>query len=95
MVKELKLKYSIGAWKDLPDYPTAEDTLYELYEKFENNRFSELSMNYLWLDQDNKPFWKGTVVEENFNRLQAQGFIEVSTGNNEKSWFKIIKHPFA
>ena len=95
MIKELKLKYVIGAWKDLPCYPTTEDTLYELYEKFENNRFSELSMNYLWLDQDNKPMWKGTIVEENFLSLLHKGNIEQASGNNDKTWYKITKHPFA
>lgn len=95
MGNNLKLKYVIGAWKDLPGYPTAEDTLYELYEKFDGNRFSELSMNYLWLDSDNKPFWKGTQVEKNFETLIKSGAIDQSTSNNDKIWYKINKHPFA
>jgi len=93
---KLPVKYQINIWKTLPNYPTREDVLFELYmyiSKKKSDEFSEQTLNGIWYDAGGVANWKGTAHESRINEMMTDGtFGKVRTEEKSgKSWFKIAK----
>lgn len=99
---KVKLKYHLNLWRTLPSYPTQEDILYEIYSfllKDGKKEFSDIAMNYIWKDEEGNPNWKGTAIEDQFNKLIERRTIKKVNkegAKTERSWYKIHKdkNPF-
>ena len=91
---KLKMKYLLGIWKDLPEYPTQEDIIYELNSYLikdgrPDGDFSDQTFNsFLPAGWDKKKH--GKIIKE---LIETQIFekIEKSVGN--KNWYKIKNNP--
>jgi hypothetical protein len=97
---KIKLKYSMNLWKSLPQYPTAEDVLYDIQLyliKEKKKEFSNTSMNYVW-DVLGSTAWIDTKFQERFEELITNGFINKieKNFNDDRQWFVINdeKNPF-
>lgn len=88
------MKYLLGIWKDLPEYPTQEDIIYELNAYLvkdgrPDGDFSDQTFNSFL-----SPGWSKTKHGEIIkNLIETQVFekIEKSVGN--KNWYKIKNNP--
>lgn len=91
---KLKMKYLLGIWKDLPEYPTQEDIIYELNSYLikdgrPDGDFSDQTFNSFlpqnWKEGKHGEIIKGLIESEVFEK------IEKTMGN--KSWYKIKNNP--
>lgn len=90
--ENIPIKYTLGMWKSLPQYPTKLDVLYEIYNHgFKNDKpeFSEQTLNSLWFDEKGAGNWKGTRKETFFNELLKDGTITESKKTGDKAWYVI------
>jgi len=91
---KLKMKYLLGIWKDLQEYPTKEDVIYELNSYLikdgrPDGEFSEQTFNSFLQEG-----WQKTKHNEIVNELFSTGIFEKTgrkTGN--KDWYKIKDNP--
>lgn len=93
--KKLKMKYHLGIWKDLADYPTSEDLIYELNTYLirdgrPNGEFSEQIFNS-FLPKD----WENGKYNELIKELIANGTFQEQSkeGKGSRKWYKIINNP--
>lgn len=91
---KIKIKYLLGIWKDLPDYPTKEDIIYELNSYLikdgrPDGEFSDQTFNS-FLPIGWEETGQGEIVRE---LIESEIFekIEKTTGN--KNWYKIKDNP--
>lgn len=94
------IKYLMNVWKSLPNYPTKLDVLYEIctfLTKSEKTEFSEQTLNGLWCDSKGVASWRGTKLEDGYNKLMEEGFFKLNKSVNGKDWYQINeeKNPFA
>jgi len=91
---KIKMKYLLGIWKDLPEYPTKEDIIYELNsylikEGYPDGVFSkEIFNNFLPKD------WEKDKFGELINELFETGVFEKSKKSTKnKDLYKIKDNP--
>jgi hypothetical protein len=91
---KIKIKYLLGIWKDLPDYPTKEDIIYELNSYLikdgrPDGEFSDQTFNSFlpsgWEENSQGEIVRELIESEIFEK------IEKTTGN--KNWYKIKNNP--
>lgn len=92
--EKIKLKYLLGIWKDLPEYPTKEDVIYELnFYLIKDGRpdgdFSDQTFNS-FLPQG----WESQKYGEIVTELIESGIFEKTEKNTgNKNWYKIKDNP--
>jgi hypothetical protein len=91
---KLKMKYLLGIWKDLPEYPTKEDLIYELNSYLikdgrPDGEFSDQTFNsFLPVD------WEKTKHKEIVSELIETGIFEKTEKTlGNKNWYKIKDNP--
>jgi len=86
---QLKMKYLMGLWKTLPNYPTAEDVFFELQTHLQKSGQSEGDL----AASDFKSLWgSGWAGSPQFNRvseLVSQGLLS-QQGTPAKPKYKIV-----
>lgn len=91
---KLKFKYLLGIWKDLPQYPTKEDLIYELNSYLikdgrPDGEFSDQTFNSFlpigWEKGDHGKIIKELIETGEFEKSER------SIGN--KNWYKIKNNP--
>lgn len=91
---KLKMKYLLGIWKDLPEYPTKEDVIYELNSYLikdgrPDGEFSDQTFNSFlpegWVDDKFGEAVNSLIETEIFEKS------EKTLGN--KNWYKIKDNP--
>ena len=86
------VKYTMGMWKSMPNYPTKLDVLYEVYAnlfKAGKTEFSEQTLNSIWFNSAGAGSWKGTKTEILVQDLIKDGTFKESKTVNEKVWYVI------
>jgi hypothetical protein len=91
---KLKMKYLLGIWKDLPEYPTKEDVIYELNSYLikdgrPDGEFSDQTFNSFlpenWEDEKFRDIVKELIETEIFENTYK------TLGN--QNWDKIKHNP--
>jgi hypothetical protein len=91
---KLKMKYLLGIWKDLPEYPTKEDVIYELNSYLikdgrPDGEFSDQTFNSFlppgWEELKYRDVVKELIETEVFEKTER------TVGN--KNWYKIKDNP--
>lgn len=91
---KIKMKYHMGVWKELPEYPTEEDVIYELNvylmkDNRPNGDFSDQTFNSFlpsgW--EKNK---HGEIIKSLIDRGQ---FEKTERNTSGKNWYKIKENP--
>jgi hypothetical protein len=73
--ENLPMKYILGVWKTLPEYPTHQDVIYEMLTYAgKKNGLTKQDLDKLWPDTDECKKDKLSMVED----LVRDGAIEVS-----------------
>ena len=91
---KLKMKYLLGIWKDLPEYPTKEDVIYELNSYLikdgrPDGEFSDQTFNSFLPEG-----WEGNKFGEAVNELIETDIFEKSEKTlGNKNWYKIKDNP--
>jgi len=91
---KLKMKYLLGIWKDLPEYPTKEDVIYELNSYLikdgrPDGEFSDQTFNsFLPLGWEENKF--GEAVNE---LIETEIFEKTEKTLGNKNWYKIKDNP--
>ena len=84
----------MGVWKELPEYPTQEDVIYELNSYLikdgrPDGDFSEQTFNS-FLGQD----WKESKIKPIIDDLIGSGIFEESEKSvPDKKWYRIKNNP--
>lgn len=91
---KLKMKYLLGVWKNLPEYPTKEDVIYELNTYLlkdgrPDGDFSEQTFNS-FLHQGWEKDKHGELIRELIESGEFEK-IEKTVGN--KNWYRINNNP--
>jgi len=86
--KQLKLKYLMGLWKTLPNYPTAEDVCYELQlhlqkEGLSQGELSSAAFKSLWGSG-----WTDSPQFQRVPELVSQGLL-VQLGTPARPRYKL------
>ena len=87
---KIKFKYLLGVWKNLPEYPTPEDIVYELNvylikDGRPDGDFSRQTFNSIY-GNDWEISKHGSIIESMF---QSGDFIETDKSSESKKWYKI------
>jgi len=91
---KLKIKYLLGIWKDLPEYPTEEDVIYELNSYLlkdgrPDGDFSDQTFNSFLPEK-----WEKAKFGEIVRELIDKGIFEKSEKTlGNKNWYKIKDNP--
>lgn len=91
---KMKMKYHMGIWKDLPEYPCEEDIIFELNvylvkDGRPNGEFSESTFNSFFPSG-----WKDTKHGEIVKNLFDSGIFEKQKGKQgSKNIYKIKSNP--
>jgi hypothetical protein len=91
---KLKIKYLLGIWKDLPEYPTEEDVIYELNSYLlkdgrPDGDFSDQTFNSFLPEK-----WEKEKFGEIVRELIIKGIFEKSEKTlGNKNWYKIKNNP--
>lgn len=91
---KLKTKYLLGIWKDLPDYPTKEDVIYELNSYLTKDgrpdgEFSDQTFNSFLPEE-----WEKTKLNEIVKELiDTEIFEKTERSIGNKNWYKIKDNP--
>jgi hypothetical protein len=91
---KLKMKYLMGVWKELSEYPTKEDIIYELNSYLikdgrPDGDFSDQTFNSFLL-----PGWEKTKHGIAVNELIETGVFEKSEKSvANKNWYRIKDNP--
>jgi hypothetical protein len=91
---KLKMKYLLGIWRDLPEYPTKEDVIYELNSYLikdgrPDGEFSDQTFNsFLPENWESEKF--GDAVKE---LIETEIFEKTEKTLGNKNWYKIKDNP--
>lgn len=91
---KLKMKYLLGIWKDLPEYPTKEDVIYELNSYLikdgrPDGEFSDQTFNSFLPDN-----WETEKFGDHVKELTETGIFEKTEKTlGNKNWYKIKDNP--
>jgi len=91
----IKLKYLMGLWKTLPEYPNTDDVIYEisLYlmkDGRPNGEFSEQTFNSIFGKN-----WTQEKIGEIISRMIETGSInEIDKKSGNKKWYTIKDNPY-
>jgi hypothetical protein len=91
---KLKMKYLLGIWRDLPEYPTREDIIYELNSYLikdgrPDGEFSDQTFNSFLV-----PGWEKTEQGNIIRELIETGIFEKTEKSiGSKNWYKIKENP--
>lgn len=91
---KLKIKYLLGIWKDLPEYPTKEDIIYELNSYLikdgrPDGEFSDHTFNSFLPEG-----WeKNKFGEAVFNLIETEVFEKSEKTLGNKKWYRIKENP--
>jgi hypothetical protein len=91
----IKLKYLMGLWKTLPEYPNPDDVIYEisLYlmkDGRPNGEFSEQTFNSIFGKN-----WTQEKIGEIISRMIETGSInEIDKKSGNKKWYTIKDNPY-
>ena len=91
---KLKIKYLLGIWKDLPEYPTKEDVIYELNSYLikdgrPDGEFSDQTFNSFLPEG-----WEENKFAEAVNELiETDIFEKTEKTLGNKNWYKIKDNP--
>jgi hypothetical protein len=91
---KLKMKYLLGIWRDLPEYPTKEDVIYELNSYLikdgrPDGEFSDQTFNsFLPENWESEKF--GDAVKE---LMETEIFEKTEKTLGNKNWYKIKDNP--
>ena len=91
---KIKMKYHMGIWKELPNYPTPEDIIFELNtyllrDNRPDGEFTEQTFNsFLPSDWENSSH--GTIIK---NFFESGVFGKQKTTQGGKTKYKIINNP--
>lgn len=91
---KLKFKYLLGIWKDLPQYPTKEDIIYELNSYLikdgrPDGEFSDQTFNSFLPEGWDKEK-HGEVIRE---LIETGAFEKTERSIGNKNWYKIKDNP--
>ena len=91
---KLKMKYLLGIWRDLPEYPTKEDIIYELNSYLvkdgrPDGEFSDQTFNS-FLPQGCEISKHGEIVNE---LIESEIFEKTEKTLGNKNWYKIKNNP--
>jgi hypothetical protein len=91
---KLKFKYLLGVWKDLPQYPTKEDIIYELNSYLikdgrPDGEFSDQTFNS-FLNEGWEGSKHGDLVKE---LIETGEFEKTERSIGNKNWYKIKENP--
>ncbi len=91
---KLKMKYLLGIWKDLPEYPTKEDVIYELNSYLikdgrPDGEFSDQTFNS-FLSQGWEKMKQGEIIED---LIETGIFEKTERTVGNKNWYKIKDNP--
>lgn len=92
---KIKLKYLLGIWKTLPDYPTKEDVIYELSafllkDGRPNGEFSQQTFKTIF-----GAGWENSSCGEIVNELiLSDDFQETKKSTETKKWYKIKNNTY-
>lgn len=94
--QKIKIKYLLNLWKILPEYPTTEDVLFEIYSYLVKDErgedFSQSTLDFIFRNNTEEEKVK---IEAKIKELKDSNQIIVSKITGEgKEWFKIEKNPF-
>lgn len=91
---KIKMKYHMGVWKELPEYPTYEDIIYELNlylikDGRPDGDFTEQTFNSFlpsgWISTQH-----GSVIKK---MIEEGIFEKTERTSGGKSWYKIKENP--
>jgi hypothetical protein len=91
---KIKMKYLLGVWKELPEYPTKEDVIYELNlylikDGRPDGDFSDQTFNSFL-----PPNWEktkfGKIIKE---LIETEVFEKSEKTLGNKNWYKIKQNP--
>lgn len=91
---KLKIKYLLGIWKDLPEYPTEEDLIYELNSYLlkdgrPDGDFSDQTFNSFLPEK-----WEKGKFGELVKHSISKGIFEKSEKTlGNKNWYRIKDNP--
>ena len=91
---KIKMKYHMGVWKELPDYPCEEDVIFELNTYLikdgrPNGEFSEQTFNSFFPSN-----WKKTKFGEIVkNLINLNIFEKQKTSQGNKILYKVKDNP--
>ena len=92
-IRKLKVKYVLGNYTSLKNYPTTEDILYEIIIDFCGRIYNELKFT------DSSIQSKYSLSENEtsmfINQLKGWDLLEEVHSNSAYTTYKIIKNPFA
>lgn len=92
--EKIKLKYLLGIWKDLPEYPTKEDVIFELNSYLikdgrPDGDFSDQTFNsFLPQGWENQKY--GEIIKE---LVESEVFEKTEKSSETKNWYKIKDNP--
>jgi hypothetical protein len=91
---KLKMKYLLGIWKELPEYPTREDIIYEtnsylLKDGRPDGEFTMQTFNS-FLPQDWTETKTGEIVKE---LIEIGDFEKTEKAIGGKEWYRIKNNP--
>lgn len=90
---QLKVKYVLGNWASLPNYPDAEDLLYEAIRDYcawanERMRITDVSLVKRYgIDRDR--------ANELMQHLVVKGFATVFKSTDTRTTYELIQNPYA
>lgn len=90
---KVKMKYHMGIWKELPEYPTEEDVIFELNSYLirdgrPQGEFSEQTFNSFLPNG-----WESKKYGEIIRSLMEKGIFEKQKSKGNKTVFKIKDNP--
>lgn len=91
--ENVKLKYIIGIYKDLPEYPSAEDIYYFIYNRSVSKARPVVGFNFT----DNLIFSKmgneldETRVSESLQDLVDKGIIALKKSTKTRTSYEVVK----
>jgi hypothetical protein len=93
--EKIKLKYLMGIWKHLPNYPTSDDMIYEITSYLIKDGRPNGEFTFQTLNSVFGKGWEKTEVYQKIGQMIEKGEISRSEKkDNGKEWYKITENPY-